>query len=245
MSKQKKLTPWMIENVTKMDSRPKLVVLTESQKKNIATTARILFSVSDWQRIETGRRDFAWCRWAKPQAIEYKPFANRLKAIADSANELLTALSGEKPNRDEHGTSYPIDATALLLWQELTLGESSLKSLFEVFAMLHALEKAARRALLRTNEWSEKDAWKHDWDGLVDLLASVFEANGVKPTAAKSSRAQNPKPSRFVNFVWAILQTLPREFRTYERPEEAMAKAVADAIAFRRSQTAGPKTSAA
>jgi hypothetical protein len=185
---------------------------------------------------------------AKPQAIEYKPFAARLKAIADAANDLLTALSGKKPNRDERETSYSIDTITLLLWQEMMPGESSPNSL-ELFALLHQLEMTARRALQRTNVWSEKDAWRHDWDGFVDLLASVFEANGLKPTAAKSSRAKEPKPSPFVAFVWAVVATIPPEFRTHVQSEEAMAKAVADSLAFRRSQleiqAAGPQTSAA
>jgi hypothetical protein len=73
MSKQKKLTPWMMESVTKINSRPALIVLTDSERKHLSTIAGILFSDSDCEKIEIARGDFAWCRWPSPKRLNTSP----------------------------------------------------------------------------------------------------------------------------------------------------------------------------
>lgn len=236
MPKRKKLTPIVIGN----EPEPTLSALTESQKKQLSKIATINFSQQDWQEIERARKDFAWCRWAERQAIKYGPFERRLKAIASAASTLLTALSGEKPHRENAQTSYTFDKTSVLLWHEIAVGESSPSpSPFELVAMLHRLEQPSDRALERTQHWSEKNAWEHDWDLFVHSLASVIEGHGVKPTAAKSSRATSPKLSPFVAFMWAIIDTLPLDLGVHTHSQQAMANAVAKSLKFYRSQSGG------
>ena len=283
MAKSKKLAPWIMGD----GPEPVPPNLTGEQKKQIAAIAEINFSKDDWDKIELARRDFTWCKWAKHQAIEYQLFVDRLKAIADAAQNLLTAVSGNKPDHSQeeekrptvnaavkppapldntrphskrerkqlrkalmvklpdlrNANSIKIDKMALLLWHELTDCESSLPSIFELMAICHLLERAARRALRRTEQWSEKDTWQHYWHGVINLLASIFEGHGVRPTAAKSSRAKNPELSLFVRFIWTVMETLPAEIREHVQSPVAMAKAVANSLAFRRSHnSAGPTT---
>lgn len=222
------------------EPEPTLSALTKFQKKQLSETTAIKFSQPDWQKIEQARKDFVWCRWAEPQAIKYRPFETRLKAIARAASTLLTALSGAKPHRKNTQTSYTFDKTSLLLWREIAAGKNSpFPSLFELVAMLHQLEKTIDRALERTRHWSEKNAWQHDWNMFVHLLASVIEGHGVKPTAAKSSKARNPKPSPFVAFMWTIIGTLPLDLRAHTHSHQAMANAVAKSQKFYRSQSGG------
>jgi hypothetical protein len=240
MPRRKKLTPVVVRGKL----APIIPALTEFQKMQLSKSAAIEFSQPDWQEIERARQVFARRRSAELQAIEYRPFESRLKAIADAASTLLTELSDEKPRREEARTSYSFDEISLLLWHELAEGESSPPpSPFELVAMLDRLEKAANRALKRTRHWSENNAWQYDWDMFVDSLAFVFEDHGVKPTAAKSSNARSPKLSSFVAFMWAVVETLP--LRAHTHSQQAMAKAVAKSLKFQRSQSspAGPNTS--
>jgi hypothetical protein len=243
MPKRKKLAPVMVRGKL----APIIPALTKSQEMQLSESAAIGFSQADWQKIEWARQVFPQRRWAEPQAIEYRPFERRLKRIADAVSTLLTALSGEKPHRTEAGTSSTFDKISLLLWHELVEGESSPPSFLKLLAMLHRVDIAANRALKRTRHWSEKNAWQHDWDMFVDWLASIFEDHGVKPTAAKSSNATSPKMSPFVAFIWAILHTLPLDLRAHTHSQQAMGKAVAKSLKFRRLQSsarsAGPNTS--
>jgi hypothetical protein len=243
MPRRKKLTPVVVRGKL----APIIPALTEFQKMQLSKSAAIEFSQPDWQEIERARQVFARRRSAELQAIEYRPFESRLKAIADAASTLLTELSGEKPRREEARTSYSFDEISMLLWHELEGGEGSPPppSPFELVAMLDPLEKAANRALKRTRHWSEKNAWQYDWDMFVDSLAFVFEDHGVKPTAAKSSNARSPKLSPFVAFMWAIIETLPLDLRAHAHSQQGMANAVAKSLKFQRSQSspAGPNTS--
>jgi hypothetical protein len=227
------------------EPEPILPALINSEKKQLSETIAIKFSQPDWQKIEQARKDFAWCRWAEPQAIKYRPFESRIKGIASAASALQIALSGEKPRRKNTQTNCIFDKTSVLLWREIAVGEGSpFPLLFELVTMLHRLGKASNRALERTQHWSEKNAWEHDWDMFVHSLASVIEGHGVKPTAAKSSNAKNPKLSPFVAFMWAIIGTLPLDLRAHTHSQQAMAKAVAKSLKFYRSRSgersAGP-----
>lgn len=218
-------------------SEPTLPALTKLQQQEMSGVAALIFTQRDWKIIDQARRDFAWCRWAATQAIEYSQFETRLELMVEAASNLVTALSGNKPYLEKRetqlpGTHLPFDKMSMLLWREV---EVSGYYLPEIVVLLHSLGKNARRTLRRTQRGSGKDAWQHDWDRFVHLLASVFENRGVKPTAAKSSRAGKPKLSVFVAFVWTIIGTLPSELRAHIHSQQAMINAVAKSLKFHRS----------
>src|SRR5450631_4224551 len=100
MPRRKKLTPVVVRGKL----APTLPALTEFQETQLSKFAAIKFSQQDWQKIERSRQVFATRRWAELQAIKYRPFESRLKAIADAAGTLLTALSGKNPHREEART---------------------------------------------------------------------------------------------------------------------------------------------
>jgi hypothetical protein len=229
MAKPKKLVPWIVGT-----PEPVTPNLTDDQKDQIAAAAGIGLSANDWGKVELARRDYVWSHWAKRQAIDYQSFAARLKLITQGTDDLLRGLCGAKPNQDDHSISYVFDATSLLVMRELAEGESSPLAPMELVPSLHLLRKSAGRALQRTEHWSEQNAWRCDWHGFVNLLASVFENHSLKPTAAKTSRARNPKPSPFVKFVWSIMKTIQPDFREHMHSCDAMADAVATSLAVRR-----------
>ncbi|HEV2557221.1 MAG TPA: hypothetical protein VGU45_01210 [Microvirga sp.] len=81
-----------------------------------------------------------------------------------------------------------------------------------------------------------------DFNQLVGTLAGVFRNAGWKVSAAKSSRAKNPRPSEFVLFVHTLMSCLPREIQQHAHSIAAMAKAVSPVIrAHRELAIAGPE----
>lgn len=211
MPKPKKRVPWIVSG-----PEPVLEDLTAEQRQRITLAAGITFSKTDWKNIDRARRDFAWCTWAKGQAVEYKPFARRLETIAASAHNLLAALTD--------GSGSAVDKTSLVLWRELELSDG-----MTLLMMLDRLEKAARRARHRTK--SQANAWQHDWASFVSMLASIFDDHGVRPTVTKWDVE---KSSPFSRFVSAIMGTLPKEFRVYTQSPEGWAKALVEAVAARK-----------
>jgi hypothetical protein len=152
--------------------------------------------------------------------------AERLEVLADAANNASAALSGN----DGRSASVTLDKDSLLLWRELNQSEQDLPPPLEIFPLLHNLRDAARRALSRTAQRPEKNAWASDWDGFIHLLASV--------------RRSPPKRAIHEYLAWAIMKTIPEDCRAHTHSVEAMSKAVANSLAVRRScKSAGPITS--
>jgi hypothetical protein len=249
MSRNRNLTPWMMESVASINSKPNLRRLTHDERKQIASIAQFSPSDTEWDEIENCRESFSWLCWAEPQAIEFSPFARRLEMFADSVDTALTALGGQQPSHDGRTTRLSFDKVSMLMISELWPDEHSIASFIEKISMLQTWGSAARRAIKRTAGLPEKNPWRRNWLAFVDTLASIFEAHGREPTAASSSRARNPRPSVFVAFVEHMVDSLPADFRRHKQSPEAMSKAVARALKFRRSHkrllAAGPKISAA
>ena len=65
---------------------------------------------------------------------------------------------------------------------------------------------------------------------LVNETAALFYINGWRVTAAKSSRAREQKHSPFVEFVYAVMEWLPKEIREHCQSKSALAKAIAPLI---------------
>jgi hypothetical protein len=236
VARPKDLLPFIVAD----GQEPALPKLTPGEKEEIIREVEIDLSNHSWENVELARRDFVWSQWSKRKATEYRVVAERLEALADAANKASAALSGN----DGRSASVTLDNDSLLLWRELNQSEQDLPPPLQIFPLLHNLRDAARRALSRTAQRPEKNAWASDWDGFIHLLASVFEHHDLKVTAAKSSQARNPRVSPFVKFAWAIMKTIPEDCRAHTHSVEAMSKAVANSLAVRRScKSAGPITS--
>jgi hypothetical protein len=179
MPKQKKTLPWIWRGKPK----PDLPNLTCSQKSQITDQAGARFSAKDWEAIELARRTYHQRRWEKPQAPEYADFARRLKNFADGAAVMLGAFcNGQSPYQAE----IQITTGSLDLWDELDLSKILPFNYFEFLHTLGQLERSARLAIEETKQ-SPPNAWKNDWDAFIEVLATVFEEAGLRPTAAKSS----------------------------------------------------------
>jgi hypothetical protein len=236
MSKQKSLTPWMMQDVTRINSKPNLQRLTDSQRQALASIMQFPVLEAEWDRIEQCRQDFCWSCWAEPQAIEYLPFNRRLKMLASAMDAALTAFSGRLPSRDKRHTTVSMDKTTLAMALELWPDGSAPSFLFDAICMMQVLGSNARHAIKRTADLPEKNPWRLNWIAFVDALASIFEAHGHVPTAAGRSNARNPRLSVFVAFVEGVVDSLPEDFRRHKQSREAMSKAVARALKFRRSR---------
>ena len=75
------------------EPEPKLPALIKFEKGQLSETAAIKFSQPDWQKIERPRKDFAWCRWAEPQAIKYRPFESQAEGDRERRGMLLWCCS--------------------------------------------------------------------------------------------------------------------------------------------------------
>lgn len=235
MAKPRKLVPWIVCAADEPVAR-----LSDEERTQIKEAAGIGFSANSWEKIELARRTYIRIHSVKRTAIEYQTFATRLKLIIEGADDILRGLCGAAPTINGGTTNYPLDTTTVLLMHELTLGERNAHSPFELVSMVHHLRKSASSAMQRTQDWPKQNAWGNDWHGFINLLASVFEDHSMKPTASKTSRAKKPDLSPFVNFVWNIMQTIPKEFHEHTQSQNAMAHAVASSLAFRRrTATAG------
>jgi hypothetical protein len=94
-------------------------------------------------------------------------------------------------------------------------------------ALVHAeAEKAEGKGLTYTSPWIE----------LVSELADLFEATGLRTTAAKTSNAADPKPSKFVAFVWTVMTTaVPESLREHvSGTQSSMAGEINEVLAKRR-----------
>ena len=74
------------------------------------------------------------------------------------------------------------------------------------------------------------------WIDLVNGLADLFEAIGLRPTAAKTSNAADPKPSKFIVFVWTVMTTaVPELLREHvSGTQSSMAGEINEVLAKRR-----------
>jgi hypothetical protein len=230
VSKPKKLMPLIVSG----GPEPEFADIDLAQKNLIGFVAGVSLSRDDWKIIERARRDFHWSRWAKSEAIEHKNFGRRLKELSKALQKVSTSFGGQET--DER--LFVLDKTGLLLWHELSRGKNSFQSQFDVVAMVGQLRRAASAAISRTNLTSQKDAWQHDWDGFVSMLASVFENHRIRPTSTNTSNASRRKDSAFVSFVFEIVKSLPEGARGHTHSSGAMAKAISISLARRRLRNA-------
>jgi len=107
-------------------------------------------------------------------------------------------------------------------------------------AVITALSEDTRAALARARaERAEGkgQTYTGPWIDLVNALADLFEAIGLKCTAAKSSRAADPHTSQFVVFVWTVMTTaVPKSLREYvSGTQSSMAGEINKVLAKRRN----------
>ena len=75
------------------------------------------------------------------------------------------------------------------------------------------------------------------WVTLISRCADLFVTAGRRPTAAKSSNANNPRPSAFVAFVHTLMGTaVPPSYREHMQSHAAMADAVSEILRAWRIQ---------
>jgi hypothetical protein len=106
-------------------------------------------------------------------------------------------------------------------------------------AVIAALSENARAALACAKaERAEGKGrtYTGPWIDLVNALADLFEASGLKCTATKTSRARDPQTSQFVAFVWTVMTTaVPKSLREYvSGTQSSMAGEINKVLAKRR-----------
>lgn len=226
MPKPRKLAPWIVGD----GPEPSPDGLDGDQKRQIQTLVGKNLCERDWESIELARRDFTWGRWAKRHAVEYVQLERRLILLAGSTKQLLSALSDGELRTDAL-SNVILDKIGLILWTRLSCRKLLYNDLCE---KLIELESQSRRVIEENRQLSKTDSWQNDWNRFICLLATVYENDGLTPTAANSSRAKVPKPSPFVAFVRAIVGTLLPSDREHVQSVDAMAKAVSLALRERK-----------
>jgi len=225
------VSPEILESVCGV-TKPPVERLIDPQKAKIAKTAKLSFNDMDWAEIDVARHDFtSMCR-TKPRSLEDRRVAMRLGAIANSFHYAVDALRAPQRNNDEDQIST-YRKTIVLLALELSSDRSAPK-LVQIIFLTNALQSAARRAQLKAIEDADKNYSRFRWTPLIHTLASIFEAHGCKPTAAKWARASEPHASVFVEFVRAVLETLPSEVNECRKSIGAISKIVSDGLKSHR-----------
>jgi hypothetical protein len=222
MPKKKKVVPWIFGD----GPEPIPADLTVDQKRHISASAGIVFSTRDWKNIERARRDYMSWQWTKRQAVEYKHLENRIKNLIRDSNALIRSIR--------------IDKLGVILWTRLSEGEDLPFVPSDLHQTLLELERRARLVLKENRRLFESGIGPttiSPWDRLVDTLAAIFRHNNVPTTSARSSRAKNPKPSRFVTFIRAVMDTLPSEISEHTHSWRATAEATAKSLSkIKRAQ---------
>jgi hypothetical protein len=235
MAKPKKLSPWTFL----VELPPDIPDLSQQEKAQLGA----LIKLSRAQRIEVERTRKDFCRSLRisRQSPEHSQILMRSKRTASALSALVSALTNGQP-RKAPTFNTPFDGIGILLWSRLINAHNSPSTL----PSLMILEERAYSIVEEVKPRAQVDSFRRIWNFFVDRLASVYERNvGIKPTSAKSSRAKSPKLSPFAQIVWSVMETLPMDCRVHMHSPQAMAKAVAEALAARRSsqKSAGPISS--
>lgn len=203
-----------------------------------------------WARVETARAAFIATRRREAGGLGFAVLKARLEekragwaALLDSlrvADEIDVAVWA----RLQMPLDFPLRHVYNALLEadgEVEIGQPIagpvLESLFVVVTALKERADAELR-ILATEEksWGDADRAAAEArddaramgkfrfvDGLIAMLAHAAVAAGMTPTAAKSSRARNPKPSPFVAFVRAIFAAIPEADRPALQSDSALA----------------------
>jgi hypothetical protein len=194
----------------------------------------------EWSTIEKVRTGYVRDRHTLAEALTEAEIKKYFADFVKAANGLLLACGKSSPRRE---------AAAYEIWNELTavggleemvkrnryVQEVRMPTIekmcnipvsFVVYAkMLESIVARGETAQIRYLQ-KRKGIHLDTFNRLIGSLKYIFETGGAPATAAKSSRAKNPRPSAFVLFVWTFMHTLPREIREHVHSVSAMEKAV-------------------
>ena len=214
-------------------TKPPVEQLSDHQKAIIAKKANLSFSDMDWEEIEVSRYDFASLFRTKSQARVALQIAKRLEVIVKSLDHTMDAFG--KPRQIDGNQISTHLMTLAYLSRELSSDQGTTK-LVKNILLLKRLRSAARHAQLRSIEDSHKNYSRHRWTALINTLASIFDAHGCKTTAAKWGRSSELRQrSLFVDFVQAVLETLPSDMNDHRKSVGALSKIVSGKLKLHRA----------
>jgi hypothetical protein len=114
---------------------------------------------------------------------------------------------------------------------------ASLANTREVIAKLSEATHAALKHAEAEKAAGKGRTYTGPWVDLINRLADLFEAIGLRPTAAKTSNAADPRPSNFVAFVRTVMtMAVPELLREHvSGTQSTMAGEINEVLAKRQS----------
>jgi hypothetical protein len=151
-------------------------------------------------------------------------------------SDLEAFAAASAPFLDKLNKLSPIDS----VWRRIQAQDPH-ASLANTRGVIAKLSRAIHAALKHAE--AEKAAGKGrtysgPWIDLINRLADLFEAIGLRPTAAKTSNAVEPRPSNFVVFVWTVMRmAVPESLREHvSGTQSSMAARINEVLAKRRNR---------
>jgi hypothetical protein len=188
--------------------------LTANQKDQIAAETGKHLSSEDWGKIETARQFYVWGRMNKLSGVEFSVLTERLSKIVAAGRALKFLLDG------------PQDAALTLAWGRISRVEVPPFGYDELYPALSQLVRRVDLALASIGQEKERGGPLFNaWNKLIDSLASIFDANGWKPTRSKPN-ARTVRLSSFVKFVIAVSNTMPVDVREHTHSKTATVAAI-------------------
>jgi hypothetical protein len=176
--------------------------------------------------LETILVTYVYQRLVRTSPITWNDLMSDLERLSTASKSLLGVLNGLSP--------------ADAVWLRLQ-AEAPGTSLSGVRGAVATLSQITEAALVRARDQRAEGkvgTYTEPWINLIKGLAGLFEAMGLKPTAAKGSRAAKPKTSPFVEFVWVVMRgAVPKSMREHVSGVQAsMAGEVSKVLADRRKE---------
>jgi hypothetical protein len=199
--------------------------LDSDQKLSVSLDGELKFTAAEWEAIERGRSDFVWSRKAQAEQVKLDDICRVLGNLSKACEDLMTAVGGQRPNRALSepdrilASMQPPDPVTANAWAHIK--ESGFSGGFsDTRGIIQDLDNSAFKALKRLQN-SKGDAWSNEFSELVHYLVGPFEAHG-KVTASPTSK--------FVQYAWAFMDTLPSDIRMHTFSGDSFAKAVQRAL---------------
>lgn len=200
--------------------------LTSDQKLSIERSTGLKLSIATWKQVEAAIEIFTARRWLEIHSVSQKLLQTRLDAISEHSKKLLNAIVGQPSNVRLKSSGLYCDPLAMDLWEQVH-GSGATNQDISQFS--NSLFHLFRNACLEARDVSRIPpgviAWGA-WKPLVRSLVGVFDQIGEPTTASSSSNARMPRQSKFVRFVWELMQVIPKPSRLHSHSESGMAKAI-------------------
>jgi hypothetical protein len=168
------------------------------------------------EMLRTIVEKYLWQRFAQTTSVKHQSLLGKLTKIERAAIELHEAIE--------------IYEHADVLARECLKKARRAVDMDGVYGVVTGLRAGVHSTILElhaeTLEIEKSSLGTSVWNDFVAGALAVFEAEGHHATISKNNGDGLDHPSRFVHFVWAILEKIPDELREHNSNRNALALAL-------------------